>query len=1062
MKGIVAWFAQNSVAANLLMIVLMAGGAVTLTTIRTEVFPEFSLDLVTVRVPYPGAAPEEVEGSICVKVEEEVHDLDGIRRVRSSAAEGLGTVSIEIEPGHDPRRVLDDVKARVDAIDTFPEQAEQPIVQEVLLRYQVLNVAVSGDVDEATLKGVGEKVRDEISSLPGISQVRLAGARPYEISIELSEPALQRLQLSFDEVAAAVRGGSLDLSGGSVKGPAGEVLLRTKGQAYRGADFERLVLRNAPDGRRLELGQVANVVDGFADTDKVTRFNGEPAVIVQVFRVGEQNALDLAATVHRYIEEANPRMPAGVTLTPWLDQAVFLRGRLDTLLRNGVQGLALVFLVLALFLRFRLAFWVSLGIPISFLGALWLLPSLDASINMLSLFAFIVVLGIVVDDAIVVGESIFTQQRQGVPKLEAAIRGAERVALPVTFAVMTTVLAFLPLLFLPGTMGKFFRVMPLVVIPTLLFSWLESKLILPAHLAHQSPALDRLSERWPFRWWVRFQDAFASGLVRFTHSVYAPSLRLALRLRYLTVATALAVLLIAIGVVRGGLLRFTFFQEIEGDFVVAYLTMPLGTSATVTAQAVERVEAAARELQSELDREQGGAASSVMRSYLATIGEQPFREQQGIPEAGRLGAFDAPHLGEVVIELAPSEEREVSAKDVVSRWRELTGEIPGAVELIFTSDVMSAGDALNVQLAGRDLETLRSAADELKGELGTFAGVFDVSDSHRGGKRELLLDLLPAGEALGLSRLDLARQVRAGFHGEEAQRVQRGRDDVRVMVRYPEEDRRSLATLDSMRIRLPDGTGVPFGVVAQAQEGTGYATIQRADRQRTIRVTADVDKTAADPGRILSELEQRILPRILAAHPGVSYALEGENKEQRDTVAAMARLFVLALLGIYALLAVPFRSYLQPAIVMTAIPFGLIGAIAGHMLMGLDLSVLSLLGVVALSGVVVNDSLVLVDFVNRFREEGHSVLEAARVAGLERFRPILLTSLTTFAGLTPLMLERSVQAQFLIPMAVSLAFGVLFSTLISLVFVPCCYLILHDLQELPRRLGLSVRPAATA
>ncbi len=1060
MKGIVAWFARNSVAANLLMVVLMAGGALTLSTIRTEVFPEFSLDLVTVSVAYPGAAPEEIEESICVKVEEEIHDLDGIERIRSNASEGAGTVTIEVTPGHDPRRLLDDVKARVDAIDTFPEQAEQPVVQEVLMRYQVLNVAVSGEVDEALLKRVGEQVRDEINSLPGVTQVRLAGARPYEISIELSEPDLERLRLGFDEVAAAVRSGSLDLSGGSVKSPSGEVLLRTKAQAYRGQDFEDLVLRSAPDGSRVLLRDVARVVDGFADTDKTTRFNGAPAVIVQIFRVGDQNALDLAETVHAYVREAQARMPSGVTLTPWLDQAVFLRGRLDLLLRNGAQGLALVFLVLALFLRFRLAFWVSLGIPISFLGALWLLPSLDASINMLSLFAFIVVLGIVVDDAIVVGESIFTEQRKGVPKLEAALRGSQRVALPVTFAVMTTVLAFTPLLFLPGTMGKFFKVMPLVVIPTLLFSWIESKLILPAHLAHQSDALAGLAERAPFRWWLRFQDLFARGLERFAHAAYQPSLRLALRNRYLTAATAVAGLLLVAGIVRGGLVRFTFFDEIEGDFVAAYLTLPLGTPADVTARAIARVEDAARTLRAELDGQHPEQGESLIRNVLATVGEQPFRQQQGIPEPSRMGAYDAPHLGEVVIELVPAEGREVSAKDVVARWRELCGEIPGAVELLFTADVMSAGDAINVQLAGRDLGALRSAADALKGELATFAGVYDVADSQRGGKRELRLELLPAGEALGVSRLDLARQVRAAFHGEEAQRVQRGRDDVRVMVRYPEQDRRNLASLDALRVRLADGSGVPLGAVASAEEGTGFATIQRADRKRTIRVTADVDKVLADANAIVSELEQRVLPAILAAHPGVVFTLEGENKEQRDTISAMLRLFVLALLGIYALMAIPFRSYVQPAIVMTAIPFGLIGAIGGHLLLGIDLSVLSLLGIVALSGVVVNDSLVLVDFVNRYREEGHDVLEAASVAGVQRFRPILLTSLTTFAGLTPLMLERSVQAQFLIPMAVSLAFGVLFSTFISLVFVPASYLILHDLVELPRRLGLLGRASA--
>ncbi|MFT5049493.1 MAG: multidrug efflux pump subunit AcrB [Chlamydiales bacterium] len=1049
----VAWFAGNSVAANLLMVVILVGGASTAATIKTELFPEFSLDFITVSVPYPGAAPEDVEQSICVRIEEEIHSIEGIKKVTSTAAEGSGTVMVELLPGADARRVLDDVKTRVDAIETFPEEAEKPIIQELTMRSQVINVAVSGPADELTLKRLGERVRDEINAIEGISQVTLSGAREYEISIEVSEQALRRFGLSFQAVADAVRGASLDLSGGSVKTRGGEVLLRTQGQAYSGEEFGELVVMSAPDGTRIRLRDVALVVDGFEDTDQSMRFNKRPAVMVQVYRMGDQNALTVAGKVHDYVNRARYRMPEGIELTIWGDAAVFLRGRLDLLIKNGLQGLGLVFLVLALFLRFRLAFWVTLGIPISFMGALWVMPFLGASVNMLSLFGFILVLGIVVDDAIVVGESIFSEQKRGLKGLAGAVRGAERVAVPVTFAVLTTVVAFTPMLGLPGVMGKFFKVMPIVVIPTLLFSWVESKMILPAHLAHTSARLGRLGMVFPFSLWTRLQGLCERGMEGFAANVYQPVLDACLRWRYLTLAVGFASLMLVAGLIGGGFVRFAFFNAIEGDIVAAQLTMPLGTSATVTAEAVDILEEAAARLRREIDEEYVGAGEpSVVTNYMATVGDQPYRAMQKNNGVAGGNLFAQAHRGEVMMELLPAEEREVSSSDIVKRWRELVGPLPGAVELIFSSDIMSAGDAINVQFAGEDTEELRAAADELKAELVGFNGVFDVSDSFRGGKQEIKLSILPGAEALGLTLADLARQVRQGFYGEEAQRIQRGRNDVRVMVRYPFADRRSLHGLESMRIRTPMGADVPFSSVARAELTRGYATIERFDRHRMIRVTASADKAVADTGDIVKTLTDSVLPGILDRHPGVAFSLEGENREEAETMGALKKLFLLAMLAIYALMAIPFRSYIQPAIVMTAVPFGLIGAVVGHMVMGIELSVLSMCGIIALAGVVVNDSLVLVDFVNRRREDGMSVAQAARTAGVQRFRPILLTSLTTFAGLTPLILEKSVQAQFLVPMAVSLAYGVLFSTAISLVIVPACYLILEDFLGLGRRL----------
>lgn len=1041
MRGMISWFAKNSVAANLLMVAIVAGGIVSSLMIRMEIFPEFSLGVITVTVSHPGAAPEEIEEGICVRIEEQVHSIEGIKKLTSTASEGVGTVTIEVLPGEDPRRVLDDVKVRVDSIDTFPEEAEKPIIQEALMRRQVINLAVTGKAEEALLKQVAERVRDDLTSTDGISQVQLKSARPYEVSVEISEESLRRHGLTFDDLSQAVRNSSLDLSGGSIKTSGGEVLLRTKAQAYLGTDFEELVLMAREDGTRLLLRDVATVVDGFQDTDQSARFNGEPCILVQVYRVGDESALGVSALVKEYVESIRPELPEGLTVETWGDTANWLQSRLDLLIRNGKQGLLLVFAVLALFLRFRLSVWITIGIPISFLGAMTLLPPLDVSINMLSLFAFILVLGIVVDDAIVVGESVLKEQEKGHKGVEGAIRGAEAVSVPVTFAVLTSVVAFTPMLNMPGILGKFFKVIPLVVIPCLIFSWVESKLILPSHLAHETRLTRFLGSVAPFKWWVGIQQVISRGLDRFINGVYRPVLELALRYRYVTLAISISLLILMGGLVQGGFVKFKFFSRVEGDIVSAQLSLPLGTSASETEKAVTRIEQAARQLAGEFKNADG---TEVVKCFVSAIGEQPYRDQQSNKGVVGTGAFSGAHLGEVTMELLGAEEREVRSGEIVKRWRELTGEIPGAVELIFGADIMSAGDAINVQFAGRNIDELRAAAGELEQDLVQYGGVFDVANSWRGGKQELRLELLPAAESLGLTQMDLARQVRQGFYGEEAQRIQRGRDDVKVMVRYPNLARNSLAGLENMRVRTPQGAEVPFHSVAKATYSQGFATISRAERERTVRVTADVDETAANANEILAVLENSVLPRILDSYPSVKYSFEGENREQKETKESMIVSMLLALLVIYGLMAIPFRSYFQPLIVMAVIPFGLVGAIIGHVIFGLEISMLSMCGIVALAGVVVNDSLVLVDRVNRRRAEGRSIGESARLAGADRFRPILLTSLTTFAGLTPLIMEKSVQAQFLIPMAISLAYGVMFATLITLILVPAGYLILED------------------
>ncbi len=1049
MNRAIEWMARNRVAANLLMAVILIGGAITVATIDLEIAPEMSLDLITVQVVYPGAAPEEVEEGICVRIEEAVHGLDGIRRVSSTARESSGLVLVELQLGADRQKALDDIKARVDAITTFPAESEKPVVQEVTNRTQVVNVAVYGDADEVTLKRLGETVRDEIAALPGISLVNLSAARPWEIAIEVSEGALRRHGLTFDRVAERIRRSSLDLPGGSLKTDGGEILLRTEGQAYRGREFERLVLLTRPDGTELRVGDVATVVDGFAETDQRVRFDGRPAVLVEVFLAAGQDALEISAAVERYVAEAEARMPAGVRLATWQDWSDLLAGRLNLMLKNAGAGFVLVFVGLALFLRFRLAFWVSLGIPIAFMGAIWLMPGLDITINMLSLFAFILVLGIVVDDAIIVGESIFTYQQKNGGGVKGAIKGAQEVARPVIFAVLTSVAAFSALFAIRGPMGKFLATIPLIVIPCLLFSLIESLFILPAHLSHQRArnAADRTGA------WHRFQRLFADGLERFVQRAYRPALEVGLRFRYATLALGITTLLLTVGLVGGGYIAFEFFPAVESDVISAAVTLPQGTPVEATSRAVAELEASAETMRREL-RERSG--EDLILHTLAAAGDQPWQGLlSGDPLAGRASAA---HLGEVTIALAPAERRSVSSDEIGRRWRELTGAIPDAVELSWNASLLSAGDDVDVQLVGPDLDDLRSAAAEVRSALAAYEGVSGVADSFRQGKREVVLGIRPSAELAGLTLADLGRQVRQAFYGEEVQRIQRGRDEVRVMVRYPAAERRSLGDLENLQIRLPDGLAVPFSEVATVEPGRGFAAIQRVDRRRAVHVTADVDSAAASLSSILRDLEHEVLPEIVGRYESMDFSFEGVQAQQRDSMGGLVRGFTLALVMMYALLAVPLRSYLQPLVIMLAIPFGLVGAVWGHVILGMPLTFLSMFGLVALAGVVVNDSLVMVDFINRFREGAGGnrpvdLLASVRQAGVVRFRPILLTSVTTFLSLTPLILEQSMQAKFLVPMAVSLAFGVMFATFITLVLVPSGYLVLEDLKALAGRLA---------
>jgi multidrug efflux pump subunit AcrB len=834
----------------------------------------------------------------------------------------------------------------------------------------------------------------------------------------------------------------LDIPAGSVKTTGGEILVRTKGQRYYGREFEQIVVLTRNDGTEIRLGEIATVKDDFEDTDLYTEFDGKRAAYVNIWRIGDQDALDIADTVKKYVKDKAKYLPEGVKLALWEDDSKILKSRLSLLLRNGRIGLILVFLCLALFLDLKLAFWTTMGIPISFCGAFWLMPVFDISINMMSLFAFIMTLGLVVDDAIVVGENIFSYRQQGMDPTEAAIKGVKEMCIPVVLAVLTTIFAFVPLAYTRGIWGKILRILPIIVSCVLGISLMEALLILPAHLSAKykiktffvTRAIDRLRIR------------IGKALENFINGRFANWVENAVRNRYVTLSAATLIFIFTLGLIAGGHIGFTFFDPVEADNMVAWLTMPQGTPVAQTKEIAERIQTAAEQIRSEVDSKRNGKPS-IFKHVSVTIGSHPAMRRGG-PMAPTTAEGAESHLAEVNVELLGAEERgSVSSKELMNRWRDIVGEVPGVSSLKFFSEIASLGDVIDVELSHENFDTLLKVSDELKTILAQYSGARDISDSFEPGKAELKLALKDTGRMLGLTLSDLARQVRQGFYGEEAQRIQRGRDDIRVMVRYPKEYRESIADVENMRIRLPDGTEIPFNAVAEVQYGRGYATIRRVDKRRVVNVTADVDKTIANADKINADLASHVLENLKNKYPGLVYRFAGEQQERSESLGSLKTNFLIAMLAIYAILAIQFRSYAQPLIVMSAIPFGIVGATIGHIVMGYNLSFLSMFGIVALAGVVVNDSLILIDLINRERAEGVSLKQLVRDCATRRFRPIMLTTLTTFLGLTPMMLERSLQAQFLIPMAISLAFGVMFATMITLFLVPSLYMILEDMKN---------------
>jgi len=1041
MNAIISWFAKNTVSANLLMVGVIAVGAMTVGTLKQEVVPMVEMQAAVISVIYPGAAPLEVEQGVCLPIERAVQGLSGIDKVNSTAKENIGVVTVEFLEGVDRNDIVNDVKTAVDAIDNFPQDSERPQVKLLDMIGKVMDVVIWGDTSHSELRKATNIVESQLLAHPGITLVSLSNAPPFQISIEVEQSMLNRYQLSFDEITAAIQSSSVDIPGGSLLADSGEILLRSNGQAYDRKDLEKIVIRNNGNGGSLLLKDIANIKDGFAETEQFNRFNSKPATILSVFRVGNQETLVLADYVNEALDKAKAKLPEGVHLSIKSDDTKILNSRLDLMLRNGKAGLMLVLIALAFFLRLRVALWTTIGIPIAFLGAILLMPWFDVSINLISLFGFIVVLGIVVDDAIVVAENIHEKRRSGMDGLRAAIEGAQEMSKPVIFAVLTTITAFIPMLFMPGSMGKFARNIPLIVIAVLIFSLVEALLILPAHLRYL-PLETKDDKPGP---WGKVQGAADRSVEFMINKLYRPVLGWAMPNRYLLMGISVAALVSTIGYVSSGRVNFNFFPQIEADDVIVDIQMPLGVPVSQTENAIMRVESAAKLLQTELFNADG---LPIIESITTAVGAQPTKFKQQQMGGGTGDNSSGAHLAEVHLELLGAEFRQITGNEIIERLSAKVGPIAGAENVSYSADLISSPGDIDLRVTGRDLDEILSVSKQLQTDLQKIAGVRLVSDTYQIGKRELNIELLPQGEALGLSLGSVGRQIRQAYYGSLVQSFQRDSDEVEMYVRLPREARESLYSLNTMLINTPSGSRVPLSYVASIGEGRGAAQIDRYSRMRSIRVQAQIDKRATSPDSVLSKLNERSIPALRSKYPEIEISLAGQQEEQKEFMGSLQRTNLLALLAIFILLAIPLSSYIQPLIIMSAIPFGMVGAVVGHVILGYDLSMFSLIGVVALSGIVINDSLVMIDLINRMRANGSSVFDAVMQSGTRRFRAIMLTTLTTFLGLTPLLLEKSIQAKFLIPMAISVAFGVVFATIITLLIVPSLYMIVEDLRQI--------------
>lgn len=1022
----IAWMVKNRVAANLLMGIFLIGGLIVSLNITQEVFPEFSTDIVSITLPYPGASPAEVEEGVILSVEDGVRGLEDVKRVTSVATEGQGLVYVELIRGANPFKSLQDVKNEVDSIVTFPEDAETPTVSLIESRKRVVSIIVAGNQTESALKAVGEKIRDALLDRGDATLVELSSVRTPEISVEIPFSTLREYGITLEDIANRIRQNALDLPAGTIKTSGGQILLRTKEKKDFGREFLDLPVANNPDGTIVTLSEIATVKDTFEDSDIEVELGGKPAIRVEVYRVGSETPQQISRSVDKYLTELRTELPDDITVTIWEDSSEVYLDRMNLLRKNALLGVVLVMSLLALFLEPKLAFWVTLGIPISVLGCFLFMPFTGATINMISLFAFIVSLGIVVDDAVVMGENIYEAREKGLDPLEASVVGAKGIAGPVVFAVLTNIVAFMPLFFVPGISGKFFMQIPAVVVGVFIVSLVESIFILPNHLAHTTPSTKKNKLR-----------TLAADLLQYNiQHIYTPFVNVCVRYRYITMATAIGTLIVVLGTVVGGFLKFSFLPRIDADVVTAQVVLPVGSPIEQTRRIKEKLTAAAQQV---LDENGGDSISkgiySLIGGTLVSFGPGPASQSKG-----------GSHIMAVQVSLVESGKRDISGSAFALAWRKALGELPEAERLQFKAETgASEGAAIQFNLSHPNRATLENAATELASALANYKGVFDIDDGFTGGKRQLDLSVSPYGKSLGLTSRELGNQLRSAFYGAEAIRQQRGRDEVKVMVRLPEEERNNFTIVENFTVLVPGTTEeVRLGEVSTIQEGTSYTEITRRDGRRILEVTADVDRSVVSEGDVIKDIVAGKLRELQQKYSGLSYSFGGEEESKRDSLGALGLGFIAALIAIFALLAIPFQSYFQPLIVMISIPFGIIGAVLGHFLLGYGLSIISMFGIIALSGVVVNDSLVLLVTANMFRDEGLEPEQAIKKAGIRRFRPIVLTSLTTFLGLAPMIFETSLQARFLIPMAISIGFGIIFATVIILGIVPALYMVLED------------------
>ena len=1012
-KGPVAWMARHGVAPNLLMAFLIVGGFIMSLVIRKEFIPPWESDRINVSVAYPGATPAEVEQAIVLPVENEISSFEGIKEINSTASQGSGQVRVELENGVDKQLLYQDIQQAVSRISTLPVQAERPVVSIPGHSIEVAEIALFGPLTEFELKRYAEYVRQELLLVDEISKIEMRSLPDEEIHIEIQDADLRRYGITLSQVASLISNNAIEQSAGSIKTRAGEILVTLNDRRYWAREFRNIPLIQDDTGVTVLLGDVATIREDFEDISRLVTYNGEPAVRFDIFRSENQTPVTVVEGMHKKLDELRKQLPHGMQLLVTDDDGKTYEQRLGLLLKNAGIGLFLVLILLSIFLEYRLAFWVTMGIPTAFLGALLFLPIFDVSINMVSMFAFIVALGIVVDDAIIAGENIYEHMQKGIPFMEAAILGAREVAVPLAFAILTNIAAFLPLLALPGFIGKLFIAIPIVVMCCFAISWVEALFILPTHLA----SLKKKPEFETGRTLDRIQEKADAKLSRFIKEKYRPVLDAGLKhpLIVLVIATTIAAIVMAVPL--SGRMGFSMFPRLEGEYVVAIVNLHSNAPQTQGPEVRSFLESKLREVTDPVEAESGPLIVSVEGDVNDTTIEVEAR-------------------------LVDSEDRALSSNEIVKRWREAIGEIPGIRSLTFDAERgggPSGGAGMTVELRGSDNEVLRKASDWLSGEMKQLSGVADIASSDTSGKPQLDVELTDAGRALGLISSDVASQVRAALFGARALRQQRGSNEVTVLVRLPEEERINIADVESLHIRTPAGGYVPLREVAVLKETLSPGRIIRRDGQKVISVTSEIEPRRLIPG-VRTVLSEEIFPEMKQLFPGVEAGFRGRQSDTDETLHNLMLYGGCSLLLIYMLLALPFRSYSQPLLVMAIIPFGAVGAISGHLMLGEDLSVMSLMGIVALAGVVVNDSLILVDYANRRRKEGATALEAIRDAGERRFRPILLTTLTTFGGLAPMVFETSRQAQFITPMAVSLGFGILFTTFVCLLILPALYI----------------------